>query len=78
MVDNASLLIALVQLIDVIPPPPPPPTGRVRPKVYSDRLFLKALVIMIVRHLSTVLTFGSSVTSRSRSSSPRGVVPIPT
>jgi hypothetical protein len=54
MVDNASLLVALVQLIDAILLPPPPPAGRGRPKVYSDRLFLKALVIMIVRHLSTV------------------------
>jgi hypothetical protein len=54
MVRDASLLIALVQLIDHIPLPPPPPTGRGRPKVYPDRLFLKALVIMIVRHLSTV------------------------
>jgi hypothetical protein len=41
-------------LIDAIPLPSPPPGGRGRPKVYSDRLFLKALVIMIVRHLSTV------------------------
>jgi Transposase DDE domain len=54
MVVNASLLVALVRLIDAIPLPPPPPTGRGRPKVYSDRLFLKALVIMIVRHLATV------------------------
>lgn len=54
MVDNASLLIALVRLIDVIPLSPPPPAGRGRPTVYSDRLFLKALVIMIVRHLATV------------------------
>lgn len=54
MVANASLLIALVQLVDVIPLPPPPPAGRGRPKVYSDRLFLKALVIMSVRHLATV------------------------
>jgi len=54
MVDNASLLIALVKLVDVIPLPPPGPRRRGRPAVYSDRLFLKALVIMIVRHLSTV------------------------
>ncbi|GAC1513553.1 MAG: hypothetical protein NVS2B16_18710 [Chloroflexota bacterium] len=54
MVANASLLIALVPLIDGIPLPSPPPVGRGRPTVYSDRLFRKALVIMIVRHLSTV------------------------
>ena len=32
----------------------PAKRGRGHPKVYSDRLFLKALVIMIVRHLHTV------------------------
>jgi hypothetical protein len=54
MVRDASLLLALVRLVDRIPLPPPPPVGRGHPKVYSDRLFLKALVIMIVRHLATV------------------------
>jgi hypothetical protein len=53
MVDNASLLIALVDLIDAIPLPPASPR-RGRPTTYSDRLFLKALVIMMVRHLATV------------------------
>ncbi|MBV9280873.1 MAG: transposase [Chloroflexi bacterium] len=54
MVRHDSLLIALVQLVDAIPLPPPPPARRGHPRVYSDRLFLKALVIMIVRHLATV------------------------
>ena len=53
MVPDASLLVALVRLIDRIPLPPPP-AGRGRPKLYSDRLILKAMVIMIVRHLATV------------------------
>ena len=45
----------LVRLVDRLPAPPPPlKQGRGRPKVYTDRLFLKALVIMIVRHLHTV------------------------
>jgi hypothetical protein len=46
----------LVQLVDRIPAPPPDPTakrGKGRPSFYSDRLFLKALVIMIVKHLHT-------------------------
>ena len=34
--------------------PPPPKRRREYPDVYSDRLFLKALVIMIVRHLHKV------------------------
>jgi hypothetical protein len=44
----------LVRLVDAIPLPPPSPTRpRGHPRVYSDRLFLKALVIMIVRRLTT-------------------------
>lgn len=55
MLPQESLLVILVQLIDCIPMPAAPsrrPRGR--PKVYADQLFLKALVIMIVRHLHTV------------------------
>src|SRR3954467_10403252 len=57
MVPQSSLLIALVDLIDLISSPPA--KARVgsrggRPPVYSNRLFLKALVIMLVRNVSTV------------------------
>ena len=55
MIAQESLLVTLVKLVDRIPmPPPPPKRARGRPKVYSDRLFLKAVVIMIVRHLHRV------------------------
>jgi hypothetical protein len=55
MIGQVSLLVMLVRLVDRVPAPPPPlKQGRGRPKVYPDRLFLKALVIMIVRHLHTV------------------------
>lgn len=54
MVPETSLLLAIVALIDRIPVPPDPPRGRGRPKVYSDRLFLKALVVMILKRLSKV------------------------
>src|SRR3712207_8890372 len=54
MVGQVSLLVMLVKLVDRVPTPPPAKRGRGRPKVYTDRLFLKALVIMIVRHLHTV------------------------
>jgi len=50
-----SLLVALVTLIDRIPRPEPPSRRcRGRPRTYPDWLFLKALVIMLVRHLATV------------------------
>src|SRR5436190_2590399 len=55
MIGQESLLVMLVRLVDRLPVPPPAlkrPRGR--PKTYPDRLFLQALVIMIVRHLHTV------------------------
>ena len=55
MIPSEPPLVTLVKLVDTIPVPPPPvkrPRGR--PQVYSDRLFLKALVIMVVRHLRKV------------------------
>jgi hypothetical protein len=49
-----SLLVTLVKLIDELPwPPEPAKRPRGRPKTYSDRLLLKALVIMIIRRLYT-------------------------
>ncbi len=55
MVPQESLLALLVRLIDQIPmPAPPKKRGRGRPRIYTDRLFLKALVIMIVQRLHQV------------------------
>ena len=55
MIADEPLLVTLVKLVDRIPhPPQPAKRGRGRPKVYSDRLFLKALVIMLIKHLSKV------------------------
>jgi hypothetical protein len=54
MLRQKSLLVTLVKLIDEVPwPPDPAKRPRGRPKAYSDRLIVKALVIMIIRRLYT-------------------------
>ena len=54
MVWQEPLLVTLVKLVDTLPMPEPTKAGRGRPRVYTDRLFLKALVIMLVRRLHKV------------------------
>src|SRR5579864_9356941 len=57
MVPQERVLVMLIKLVDLIPAPPPPAKrGRGHPPVYSERLFLKALVVMIVCHLPAVGT----------------------
>jgi hypothetical protein len=51
MVHEISLVVILVRLVERLPTPRPPHQRRGRPPVYSDQLFLKALVIMILKHL---------------------------
>jgi hypothetical protein len=54
MLRQTSRLVSLVVLMDRLPWPPAPLTRlRGRPKTYSERLIMKALVIMIVRRLYT-------------------------
>lgn len=55
MIAQETILVQLVRLIDHIPTPPPSTHPcRGRPPVYSDGLFLKALVVMIVKRLHRV------------------------
>jgi hypothetical protein len=54
MITHDTVLVQLIRLVDGIPSPPPPPRRRGRPTVYPEKLFLKALVIMIVRRLHKV------------------------
>ena len=54
MIQQNSLLVTLVMLVDNLPSPAVAKQGRGRPKTYSDKLFLKAIVIMIVKHLHRV------------------------
>ena len=54
MVLGGNILVSLVQMIDRIPlVPMPSKRPRGRPQVYSDRLLLKALMVMIIRRLYT-------------------------
>ena len=53
MIHAEALLFKLVLLIDKLPQPRQKPTGG-RPLVYPETLFLKALVIMTLRHLHQV------------------------
>jgi len=48
------MLVVLVKLIDLIPTPVVGATQPGRPVTYPEKLFLKALVIMIVKHLHKV------------------------
>jgi hypothetical protein len=55
MIGQESVLVSLVRLVDRLPlPSAPAKRPRGRPCTYSDRLYLKALIIMIIRHLHTV------------------------
>ena len=70
MLPQKPLLVILVELIDHIPMASPPVRrGRGRPKVYSDRLIVKALIIMVIRRLYSaysLLAFLEQDTSLAR------------
>lgn len=54
MLHREPLLVTLVKLVDRIPVAEAPKQGkRGRPKVYADRLIVKALIIMVIRRLYT-------------------------
>jgi len=53
MVLTNGLLVSLVCLMDRVPLPPSRQRSRGRPRVDSDRLLIKALIVMIVRRLYT-------------------------
>ena len=55
MIQQKSLLVSLIMLVDCIPTPPLKQKRiRGRQNFYHDRLFLKAIIIMIVRNLHKV------------------------
>src|SRR2546421_12862860 len=51
MIAPGSRLVLLLRLVDRLPLDSPAACRRGRPRRYSDRLFIKALVVMVVRHL---------------------------
>ena len=58
MLRHPSVLVTLVRLVDRLPwPADPAKPSRGRPKTYSDRLIVKALVVMIIRRLYTAYAF---------------------
>ncbi len=54
MITQDTVLVQLIRLVDHIPTPTSAPRRRGRPVFYSEGLFLKALVVMIVRRLHRV------------------------
>lgn len=70
MIPQEPLLVILVKLVDCIATPEPvQKRGRGHPKVYTDRLIVKALVIMVIRRLYTaysLLAFLAQETSLTR------------
>ena len=79
MIGQDTLLVTLVRLVDRLPAPPPPAKRRRgRPRTYPDRLFLQALVLMIVRHLHSpheLLAVLAQPTAEMRA--PRGLLTLP-
>jgi hypothetical protein len=54
MLTPGSILVSLLWLVEQIPTPPPPAKRkRGRQETYSDKLFVKALIVMIIRRLYT-------------------------
>jgi hypothetical protein len=54
MLTQGSILVSCLWLVEQIPTPPPPAKRqRGRQETYSDKLFVKALIVMILRRLYT-------------------------
>jgi hypothetical protein len=50
---HGSILVSLLWLVEQLPTPPPAKRQRGRQETYPDKLFVKALIVMIIRRLYT-------------------------
>jgi hypothetical protein len=54
MLTRGSMLVSILWLVEQMPTPPPPAQRqRGRQETYSDKRFVKALIVMSLRRLST-------------------------
>src|SRR5215510_14827206 len=53
MLAHGSILVSLLWLVEQLPVPPPAKRQRGRQATYSDKLFVKALIVMLIRRLYT-------------------------
>jgi len=53
MLAERRILVSLLSLVEHLPSPPPQKRKRGRQETYSDKLFIKALIVMIIRRLYT-------------------------
>jgi len=51
MLAERRILVSLLSLVAHLPSPPPQKRKRGRQETYSDKLFIKALIVMIIRRL---------------------------
>lgn len=51
MLAERRILVSLLALVEHLPSPPPQKPKRGRQETYSDKLFIKALIVMIIRRL---------------------------
>jgi hypothetical protein len=54
MVPDATPLLTLLAVLDTIPLPAAAPTRRGRPPILGERLFLKGVVVMVLKRVTTV------------------------
>ena len=66
MLTHGSILVSILWLVEQIPTPlPPVKRKRGRQEFYSNKLFIKALIVMIIRRLYTAYALLRACLKRS-------------